>query len=109
MGKLTDIPPRVTQLLDDCNDDSFQESDIPLIKRGVLHLNWTDRPEGRCHPFVTVSPLAAKAAGTAGKFLNDPQLYNELLESARQLNQTLSDVQTTIRQWREGGVPWKLR
>lgn len=50
---------RIQQLIEDPSDDRPLETDAPLIRAGLLHLNWTDRPEGRVHPFVTVSPVAA--------------------------------------------------
>jgi len=62
--------------------------------------------------FATLERAAVKidsGDGTAGKMLNDPRLYNELLESARRLSSTLAELEKTIRQWREKGVSWKLR
>ena len=53
--------------------------------------------------------LAVSGRGSAGKFLNDPQLYDDLVESARQLALTLSEMQSTIRAWREDGLPIKLK
>lgn len=46
----------------------------------------------------------AAGEGTAGKLLNDPVLYNQLVESMRQLARTLEELQTTLRTWREEGV-----
>ena len=43
------------------------------------------------------------------KFLDDPQLYNNLLESTSQLARTLSELQTTIKVWRQEGVRMRLR
>jgi hypothetical protein len=51
---------RLLQLVDDPNADNFLEEDIPLIRKGILHLNWTNTPRGRIHPFVTVSLQAVR-------------------------------------------------
>ncbi len=62
--------------------------------------------------FATLERVAAKidsGEGTAGKVLNDPRLYNELLESARRLSSTLDELESTIRLWRESGFPVKLK
>lgn len=42
--------------------------------------------------------------GTAGKLLNDPKLYNTLLETTEQLRHVLQDVNALIRQWKKSGV-----
>ena len=51
---------RFIQLIEDPNNDTLLEEDIPLIRSGLLYLNWTDRSEGRVHPFVTAAPQAVK-------------------------------------------------
>ena len=61
---------------------------------------------------TTLDKVAAKVSegeGTAGKLLNDPQLYNDLVESARQLARTLEELQATVKAWREDGLRLKLR
>ena len=58
---------RLQQLIEDPEDDRLLEEDMPLIRAGLLHLNWTDRSEGRCHPFVTPSPAAAKYLDKDGR------------------------------------------
>jgi phospholipid/cholesterol/gamma-HCH transport system substrate-binding protein len=51
-----------------------------------------------------VADKLARGEGTAGKLINDPALYNELVDSVRQLSKTLSELQATLRTWREKGV-----
>lgn len=48
-------------------------------------------------------------SGTAGKFLNDGKLYEELLESTRQLNTLLTEMTTFMAKAQEKGVPIKLK
>jgi phospholipid/cholesterol/gamma-HCH transport system substrate-binding protein len=62
--------------------------------------------------FAQLDEAAAKlnsGEGSAGKFLNDPQLYNQILESTRQLTRTLTDLQTTLTVWRTEGVKMRLK
>jgi phospholipid/cholesterol/gamma-HCH transport system substrate-binding protein len=47
--------------------------------------------------------------GTAGKLINDPQLYNDLLAATRQLTRTLQDFGDLARSWKETGVPIKVK
>ncbi len=47
--------------------------------------------------------------GTAGRMINDPKLYEQLLLSADRLNQTIAELQQLIRQWQEEGVGIKLK
>tara|TARA_B100000287_G_scaffold237299_1_gene223277 strand:+ start:2566 stop:2853 length:288 start_codon:yes stop_codon:yes gene_type:complete len=58
---------RLLQLAEDPNDDDLREEDIPLIRKGILHLNWTDTPSGRIHPFVTVSLQAVRYLQKEGR------------------------------------------
>lgn len=47
--------------------------------------------------------------GSAGKFLNDPKLYNNLLEASQQLSQSLKELRQLVSQWKEKGVGIKLK
>ncbi len=49
------------------------------------------------------------AQGTAGKLVNDPKLYEGLVDSTQQLNLTIKDLQRLIQQWEQEGVSLKLR
>lgn len=54
---------RLLQLADHPDRDEVMESDIPIIRSGLINLNWVDRPTeqgGRCCPFVTADPQALK-------------------------------------------------
>jgi len=42
--------------------------------------------------------------GTAGRLLNDPKLYNNLLESTKQLADLLKEFRRLVRQWQETGL-----
>lgn len=58
---------RLLQLIEDPNEDTLLEEDIPLIRNGILYLNWTDTSEGRAHPFVTASLQAYRFFKKGGR------------------------------------------
>jgi phospholipid/cholesterol/gamma-HCH transport system substrate-binding protein len=59
-----------------------------------------------------VNEITAKVnegQGTAGKMVNDPKLYEGLVETTAQLNTTIKDLQRLVQQWEQEGVSLKLR
>ncbi|HEX8341996.1 MAG TPA: hypothetical protein VF624_13910, partial [Tepidisphaeraceae bacterium] len=50
-----------------------------------------------------------EGTGTAGKVINDPRLYENLVDTAGELNATIKDLQRLVRQWEQEGVSLKLR
>jgi phospholipid/cholesterol/gamma-HCH transport system substrate-binding protein len=50
-----------------------------------------------------------KGNGTASKLLNDPKLYQNLLETTDQLSATSADLKRLIEQWEQEGVSLKLK
>ena len=46
--------------------------------------------------------------GTAGMLLNDPKMYQALLDSSKQLNVTVSDLKRLVEQWEQEGISFKL-
>jgi phospholipid/cholesterol/gamma-HCH transport system substrate-binding protein len=58
-----------------------------------------------------VNEIAGKintGAGTAGLMVNDPKLYQALVDSGRELNLTITDVRRLIQQWEQEGVSLKF-
>lgn len=51
----------------------------------------------------------AKGQGTAGKLVNDPRLYDGLVDLTKSLQSTLDDLNILIRKWREEGVKMQLK
>ena len=47
--------------------------------------------------------------GTAGQLVNDPRLYESLVDTSRQLNQTVSDLKRLVEQWEQEGVYLHLK
>jgi phospholipid/cholesterol/gamma-HCH transport system substrate-binding protein len=60
----------------------------------------------------TFNSIAAKidrGDGTAGLLVNDPRLYESLVDSAKLLNATMADLQRLAQQWEQEGARIKLR
>jgi phospholipid/cholesterol/gamma-HCH transport system substrate-binding protein len=49
-----------------------------------------------------------KGKGTAGQLVNDPQLYQSLVDTVRQLNATTTDLHRLVDQWEQEGVTLHL-
>lgn len=79
---------RIEQLLNNPDNDHLLEEDFPLIRAGLLVLSWTERDEGRCHPFVTPDPTAVKYLQKNGRLT--PAHRRTLKELAQKLSR--SDV-----------------
>jgi hypothetical protein len=47
--------------------------------------------------------------GTAGALLTDRRLYEGLVDTTRELQIAIRDLQRLIRQWEQEGVPMRLR
>lgn len=47
--------------------------------------------------------------GTAGMMVNDPKLYEALVDSAKQLNGTLTDMKRLVEQWEQEGITFRLK
>jgi phospholipid/cholesterol/gamma-HCH transport system substrate-binding protein len=59
----------------------------------------------------TMNSMARKVEqgkGTAGMMVNDPRLYESMVDSAKQLNTTLADLNRLVQQWEQEGVTLKL-
>ncbi len=49
-----------------------------------------------------------KGTGTAGKIINDPALYENLINTTKQLQSTLDTLQKLLEKWKTEGVKMKL-
>lgn len=47
--------------------------------------------------------------GTAGQLINDPRLYESLVDTSRELNTTIKDLKRLVAQWEQEGVSFKLK
>ena len=58
--------------------------------------------------FDSIAAKIDQGKGTAGLLVSDPKLYQGLLDTTKQLNMTVSDLQRVIQQWEQEGVTFKL-
>lgn len=58
--------------------------------------------------FESVSNKIDQGKGTAGLLLNDPKLYQGLVDTTKELNLTIADLQRVVQQWEQEGVTLKL-
>lgn len=59
--------------------------------------------------FQSISTKIDSGKGTGGQLVNDHRLYESLVDTAQQLNKTVSDLQRLIEQWEQEGVALKLK
>jgi len=50
-----------------------------------------------------------KGQGTAGQLMNDPKLYQSLVDSSKELNMTIADLRRLVNQWEQEGVSLKMK
>jgi phospholipid/cholesterol/gamma-HCH transport system substrate-binding protein len=58
--------------------------------------------------FQSISAKVDQGKGTAGLLVNDPKLYSALVDTVRNLNLTVRDLQRIAEQWEHEGVTLKL-
>jgi phospholipid/cholesterol/gamma-HCH transport system substrate-binding protein len=56
----------------------------------------------------SVTAKIDQGKGTAGALVNDPKLYQSLVETAGQLKVTVSDLNRLIEQWEQDGISFKM-
>jgi ABC-type transporter Mla subunit MlaD len=59
--------------------------------------------------FQSIATKIDAGKGSAGMALNDPKLYQSLVDSSRELNVSISDLRRLIEQWEQEGVSLKLK
>jgi phospholipid/cholesterol/gamma-HCH transport system substrate-binding protein len=58
--------------------------------------------------FQSVSNKINQGQGTAGLLVNDPKLYQGLVDTTKELNLTIASLQRVVQQWEQEGVTLKL-
>ena len=56
----------------------------------------------------SVSNKIDQGKGTAGLLVNDPKLYQGLVDTTKELNLTIADLQRVVEQWEQEGITLKL-
>ncbi len=98
---------RFDELADNTNDT------VLLARRRVDEL--TRDVGGRLDQLASILGELEKAGkklnegkGTAAQLLSNPELYDNLLDTSKELNTTLKSLRRLVEQWEEEGVPVKL-
>lgn len=64
--------------------------------------------DGILDRFQSVATKIDQGKGTAGLLVNDPKLYQGLVDTTRELNLTVATLQRVAQQWEQEGVTLKL-
>lgn len=80
------------------------QSNVVMSDVRVAVLKLSDTLES----FKSVAGKLDQGKGTAGLLVNDPKLYQGLVDTTRQLNATVADLQRVIQQWEQEGPTIRL-
>jgi phospholipid/cholesterol/gamma-HCH transport system substrate-binding protein len=58
--------------------------------------------------FQSIAGKIDQGKGTAGLFINDPKLYENLVDTSKELNLTIADLKLLVKQWTDEGMYIKL-
>ena len=58
--------------------------------------------------FQEITQKINEGKGTAGQLVNDPKLYEGLVDTTRELNATIKDLKRLVQQWEQEGVSLKM-
>ncbi|HMB96127.1 MAG TPA: MlaD family protein [Tepidisphaeraceae bacterium] len=83
-----------------------QHEVVDLSREMTARLEQTSR---LLDQFQSISEKINKGQGTAGALVNDNRLYESLVDSARELNATVSDLHRLVQQWEQDGVSLKMK
>lgn len=59
--------------------------------------------------FNAIAAKVEKGQGTAGALVNDPRLYESLVDTSKTLNLTIADLRRLVEQWEQEGFTLKLK
>ncbi len=58
--------------------------------------------------FESIARKINEGKGTASALLNDPSLYENLLDVSKEMRLTIADLKRLVEQWEQEGVPFKI-
>lgn len=102
----------VTQKLDGAIDTINQTAQLTRDQIDQISKSTQARLAEASTLLTQVNEITAKVnqgKGTAGQLVNDPKLYQGLVETTTELTATVKDLQRLIQQWEQEGVALKLR
>ncbi len=59
--------------------------------------------------FQSITGKIDQGQGTASRFVNDPKLYEAMVDTAREMRATVSDLRRLVQQWEQEGISFKLK
>lgn len=59
--------------------------------------------------FQSITGKIDDGQGTASRFVNDPKLYEAMVDTAREMRATVSDLRRLVQQWEQEGISLKLK
>jgi phospholipid/cholesterol/gamma-HCH transport system substrate-binding protein len=119
LNKASESATRIGAKLDKLTDDaSATMTDVraAVKKTGgnfdTITKQVSDRLQQIAITLDTFNSIAKKiddGKGTAGQLVNDPKLYQSLVDTAQQLNLTVNDFKRLVEQWEQEGVSLRLK
>lgn len=93
-------------------DDLRESSNAARQRMEDVSARLIDSAEKISALMSTINKAAAKiesGEGTAGRLVNDPELYNNLLEATREMSRLVKEFRTLVETWKETGVQIKVK
>jgi phospholipid/cholesterol/gamma-HCH transport system substrate-binding protein len=107
-GHLDQLSDQTTATIKEVHD-AVADGDQKL---DVLSQQLTQRMQQLAEVLDKVDGIAGKVdkgSGTAARLVNDPRLYENLVDSSRDLDVTFKDMQRLVEQWEQDGFSLKLK
>jgi phospholipid/cholesterol/gamma-HCH transport system substrate-binding protein len=107
-NRLTDLSDQSTATIKDARDTiTASRADIEhlsvQINDRMLQVSKT------LDQFQAITSKINNGQGTVGMLINDPKLYNNLVETSRELNDTIAVLKRLVEQWEQEGISFKLK
>lgn len=89
-------------------EGTFKTADAELKRVSTAIVDHSRKMAAAMDQLTMAMEKVNAGKGTAGKLINDPGLYDELLLATDRLNKTIAELQQLVRQWQAEGVKIKL-
>jgi phospholipid/cholesterol/gamma-HCH transport system substrate-binding protein len=117
MNRLDGAMDAVNTILGDRETQANFKTGVANISRTAADLDTlsikllddADKLGGVLTTLQSVAVKLEQGEGTFGKLLNDPKLYNSMVDAAAQLKGALASLQVVLEQWQHGGVTVRIK
>src|SRR4051812_36507490 len=102
---------KTTEKADQIGDNLNKPPTEPRGHMDDLSKNIGDRltqVAGLLDQLQQVTRKVNEGKGTAGALVNDPKLYESLVDTTQQLNETIKDLRRLAKQWEQEGISFKM-